>query len=195
MIENKKDDKIKKHNEDKSKAAYFCVVLSAILWGIIGIFVKKLDEYGFSNLQIVFIRAFVATVSVALYILIKNNKIEAIKLKDAKYFVGTVILSFSFFNWCFFIAINKTSLAVAAILLYTAPTIVMIFSVFLFKEKITKNKAASLLLTFAGCALVTFSAQGTGIKVSFVGVLAVLGSGLGYGLYSIFSRYALDKYN
>lgn len=195
MIENKKDDNIKKHSDDNSKAAYFCVVLSAILWGIIGIFVKKLDEYGFSNIQIVFIRAFVATVSVALYILIKNNKIEAIELKDAKYFVGTGILSFAFFNWCFFIAINKTSLAVAAILLYTAPTIVMIFSVFLFKEKMTKNKAASLLLTFAGCVLVTFSAQATGIKVSFVGVLAGLGSGLGYGLYSIFSRYALEKYD
>lgn len=186
--ESDKDRKIK-------KTAYLCVIMSAVLWGIIGIFVKKLDEYGFSNLQIVFIRAIVAAITIAVYYYTKYRKITLIELKDAKYFIGTGILSFVFFNWCYFIAINKTSLAVAAILLYTAPTIVMIFSIYLFKEKVTKVKIISLVLTFMGCTFVTFSGQKAGMSVSLVGILAGLGAGLGYALYSIFGRYALKKYD
>lgn len=177
------------------RTAYLCVILSAVLWGIIGIFVKKLNEYGFSSLQIVFIRAIVATLTVAAFYLIKYKKIKVIELGHAKYFVGTGILSFVFFNWCYFTAINKTSLAVASILLYTAPTIVMVFSVLLFKEKMTKVKIISLVLTFIGCIFVTFSGQGSGIQVSALGVLAGLGAGLGYALYSIFGRYALQNYD
>jgi drug/metabolite transporter (DMT)-like permease len=37
-------------------------------------------------------------------------------------------------------AINLTSVGVAAVLLYTAPTIVMLLSIVLFKEKMTKKK-------------------------------------------------------
>lgn len=197
MIENKEEINLEVIDKDNKtiKVAYVCVVLSAMLWGIIGIFVKKLDEFGFSNLQIVFIRAIVAAISVASFYYIKHKRIDLIKLRDAKYFVGTGIISIVFFNWCYFIAINKTSLAVAAILLYTAPTIVMIFSVFLFKEKMTKEKVISLILTFTGCVFVTLSGQGAGIKISFMGVLAGLGAGLGYALYSIFGRYALKKYD
>ena len=177
------------------RTAYLCVIMSAVLWGIIGIFVKKLNEYGFSSLQIVFIRAMVATISVAAFYSIKYKKIKVIELQDAKYFVGTGILSFVFFNWCLFTAMNETSLAVATILLYTAPTIVMVLSVFLFKEKMTKIKFVSLGLTFIGCVFVTFSGQSSGIQVSTLGVLAGLGAGLGYALYSIFGRYALQKYD
>ena len=195
MIENKEEINLEFIDSNKTKAAYLCVVLSAMLWGIIGIFVKKLDEFGFSNLQIVFIRAIVAAITVALFYFIKYKRIDIIKLRDAKYFVGTGIFSIVFFNWCYFIAINKTSLAVAAILLYTAPTIVMIFSVLLFKEKMTKEKVISLVLSFTGCVFVTLSGQGTGIKISFIGVIAGLGAGHGYALYSIFGRYALNKYD
>lgn len=198
MIDNKDETNLTVLNDKSNKikqTAYLCVILSAMLWGIIGIFVKKLDEFGFSNLQIVFIRAIVAAITVAAFYFIKHKRITVIKLRDAKYFVGTGILSFVFFNWCYFIAINKTSLAVAAILLYTAPTIVMIFSIFLFKEKMSKEKVISLVLTFVGCVFVTLSGQGTGIKISFMGVLAGLGAGLGYALYSIFGRYALNKYD
>ncbi|MGN0481922.1 MAG: EamA family transporter [Lachnospiraceae bacterium] len=47
-----------------------------------------------------------------------------------------------------------TSLSVAAVVLYTAPAIVMIFSYFLFGEKLTKRKLFSVGLTFLGCILV-----------------------------------------
>ena len=85
-----------------------------------------------------------------------------------------------------------TSLSVAAILLYTAPAIVMVLSYFLFREKLTKRKLLALGMTFIGCVLVTGILSETG-SVSAGGILVGMGAGLGYALYSIFSRYALEK--
>jgi drug/metabolite transporter (DMT)-like permease len=186
-------------NEEKNlklkRRAYFFIIVAATLWGTLGIFGKKLNGFGFNTSQIVFIRAIGASVTLILFLLVKNAKLLKIKPRDSVYFVGTGIISFVFFNWCYFVAINKTSLSVAAILLYTAPALVTIFSAILFKEKMTKQKIISLVLTFIGCILVTAFAQGTGQKITFIGMLAGLGAGLGYALYSIFGRYALKKYD
>ena len=184
-----------KSNQKLKRRAYFFVIVAAMLWGTLGIFGKKLNEFGFNPAQVVFIRAIVASVTLILFVLIKNINLLKIKPRDSIYFVGTGILSFVFFNLCYFVAINKTSLSVAAILLYTAPAIVMIFSAILFKEKMTKNKIISLVLTFVGCIFVTAFAQGSGQKINVTGILSGLGAGLGYALYSIFGRYALKKYD
>lgn len=184
-----------KSNQKPKRKAYFFVIVAAMLWGTLGIFGKKLNEFGFNPAQVVLIRAIGASVILVLFTLIKNTNLLKIKPRDSLYFVGTGIFSFVFFNWCYFVAINITSLSVAAILLYTAPALVMVFSAILFKEKMTKNKIISLVLTFVGCISVTAFVQGTGHKITVTSMLVGLGSGLGYALYSIFGRYALKKYD
>ena len=177
------------------RVAYVFVISAAVLWGTIGIYSKQLSQYGASVLQIVSIRAIFAALAIFVFILLKDRKLLNIDIHDWKYFFGTGILSFVFFNWCYFIAINKTTLSAAAILLYTAPSIVMVFSIMLFKEKLTGRKVAALILTFIGCVFVTGVVKGTGQDISLLGILAGLGSGFGYALYSIFGRYALKKYD
>ena len=73
------------------------------------------------------------------------------------------------------------SLSTAAILLYTAPTIVMLLSALFFKEKITPIKLAALVMAFAGCCLVSGLGQGEN-ALSLGGLLFGLGSGVGYAL-------------
>lgn len=70
-------------------------------------------------------------------------------------FLGTGLCSIVFFNICYFTAIQLTTLSMAAILLYTAPSIVMVLSILLFKEAFTPVKALCLVLAFAGCVLVS----------------------------------------
>ncbi|WP_435789399.1 DMT family transporter [Clostridium sp.] len=153
--------------------AYFSIIAAATLWGTIGVFIKELNSLGFAPIQIVFIRAMGAAVTLILFLLIKNTKLLKINPRDSGYFVGTGILSFIFLNWCYFIAVNKTSLSVAAILLYTAPAIVTVLSVILFKEKMTTRKTISLLLTSVGCIFVAAFVQGTGQNITATGIFAV----------------------
>lgn len=176
------------------KLSPFFIITAGILWGAIGIFVREFNISGMNSSDIIFIRViFTAAIIFAMLLITDKNALH-ISLKDIWMFIGTGILSIVFFNGCYFTAMNYTSLSISAILLYTAPAFVMIMSVFLFKEKLTKTKFAALLLSFGGCVFVSGIFSGESLSLSPKGFLFGIGAGIGYALYSIFGTYALRKY-
>lgn len=174
------------------KLAPVFVLTAGILWGTMGLFVRRLNSAGLTSLEIVALRAIVTCAALFLFLLVYDRKLLKIRLKDIWCFLGTGICSIVFFNYCYFKAITMTSLSAAAVLLYTAPAMVMIMSRFLFHEKFTGIKVLALVLTFLGCVLVTGIA-GNGDVLSPVGILVGLGAGFGYALYSIFGKFAIEK--
>ncbi|WP_308447207.1 DMT family transporter [Alkalihalobacterium chitinilyticum] len=175
--------------------AYLAIAAGAALWGTIGLFVQELYSLGLTPLQVVTLRVSCAVSFLLIYSLFVNRQWLRVQLKDSPLFIGTGIISIVFFNWCFFVAIQETSISVAAILLYTAPAFVLILSRFLFKELLTARKVLSLILTLFGCILVVELLPNGSMTMTTVGIIAGLGSGLFYGLYSIFGKFALRKYH
>lgn len=175
--------------------AYLAIAAGAALWGTIGLFVQELYRLGLTPLQVVTLRVSCAVIFLLLYSVVVNRQWLQVKLKDSPLFIGTGIISIVFFNWCFFLAIQETSISVAAILLYTAPAFVLILSRLLFKELLTARKVLSLSLTLFGCILVVQLLPNGSMTMTTVGIIAGLGSGLFYGLYSIFGKFALRKYH
>lgn len=177
---------------NRKKFASILIVTAGILWGCLGIFVRRLNALGLVSMEIVCLRAVVTCIFMGGFLLCFDRALLRIRIKDFWCFLGTGIGSIVFFNFCYFKAIETASLSVAAVLLYTAPAIVMILSFFLFHEPFTKRKVLSLVLTFVGCVLVTGVVTNAG-NVTASGLLAGLGAGFGYALYSIFGRYALER--
>ncbi|MCQ2532290.1 MAG: DMT family transporter [Saccharofermentans sp.] len=176
----------------KKNISFVFIVLAGVLWGCIGLFVRTINAWGIASMELVSLRAIVTAVVMFFVLLIKDKSLLKIKLKDLWCFIGTGIFSVNFFNFCYFKTITLSSLSVAAVLLYTAPTFVMVMSYFLFKEKFTSRKVIALVITFVGCLFVTgvFSSS---ISMTPLSVLTGLGAGFGYALYSIFSRYAIER--
>jgi drug/metabolite transporter, DME family len=177
-----------------TKIAFLFVAIGASFWGIIGYFVKELAFIGYTPLQIVFLRAISAFLFFFLWIIAYRPGLLRIRLKDSWYFFGTGVLSVSFFNWCYFTTIQYSSLAIAAILLYTAPAFVLLISIFVFKEQLTWQKLSALFLTFLGCMFVSGIFSGNFSELSWTGLITGLGAGFGYSLYSIFGKLASKKY-
>lgn len=169
------------------------IILAAALWGGIGVFFNMLSAVGFTQMQVVAIRVASASAALTLYILVKDRSLLRVRLRDCWCFVGTGIISLVFFNWCYFTAIELTSLAVAAVLMYTSPIFVMLFSAVLFHEKINGRKVVALLVTFIGCLFVAGVFNSGDYAFSLRGILIGIGAGVGYALYSIFGRYTLEK--
>lgn len=167
------------------------VLLAGILWGTMGVFSTKLNALGMGSFDIAQVRVTLGLVLVGLYLAIFDRKMFRVKLKDLWCFIGTGVVSLLLFSCCYFSAIELTGLSVAAVLLYTAPTFVMLMSLILFKEKMTANKLIALLLSLWGCILV--SGVLSGGSVNFAGILFGLGSGFFYALYSIFGRFAINR--
>ena len=174
----------------QSKSAA-CVLLAGTLWGSMGLFVRKLNAVGLYALDIVQLRIAISLVLVGLYLLIFARDKLRVRLRDLWCLAGTGIVSLLLFSWCYFSGMQEASLSVMAVLLYTSPAFIMLLSVLLFRETLTRQKLLALVLTFTGCCLV--SGLGSGSAVSMKGLLLGLGSGFVYALYSIFSRYAIER--
>lgn len=176
----------------KKNYCTFLVIIAGIFWGIISIFVRRLTSEGFSSLQICCIRAIVSVIIMAVWFLIKDRSLFRIQLKDIWIFIGTGILSLSFFSYCYFTTIISSGAAIAVVLLYTSPVFVMLMGAAFFKERFTKRKLFALILTLSGCFL-TAGIVGSETSISVMGLLTGLGSGFGYALYSIFAGFATRK--
>lgn len=176
----------------KSKYVLF-TVLAGVLWGSISIFLKGLSEAGFSRFMIMFLRSALGAFMLSVFMVIKSPALFKIRLKDIWMFLGSGVLSLTFFTFCYFKTIQEAGASTAVVLLYTSPVFVLVMSFFLFREKFTVLKIAALILSMAGCVLVTGIGQED--SLSFRGILTGIGSGFGYALYSIFGRFALKKYS
>ncbi len=181
------------HMEKKNRnIGPLLIILAGCFWGSMGIFVRKLSSFGFTSVQIVAIRVTLAALFFSLLLLIRDRSGFRIRLRDLPLFLGLGFGSILFFTVCYFTAISMMPLSAAAILLYTSPIWIMLMSVLFFREKLTGRKLLALALAFAGCVLVS-GLSGEGIPVT--GLLVGLGSGIGYGLYSILGTVALRKYS
>ena len=167
------------------------VLLAAVLWGCIGLFVRHLNAAGLYALEVVQLRITVGLAFVGLYMLLLRRRSFRVRPRDLWCFAGTGLCSLLFFSYCYFTGMTVASLSVMGVLLYTAPVFVMLMSALFFRERLTGRKLLALGLTFAGCCFV--SGLGTGGGLSLRGLLLGLGAGFGYALYSIFGRFALQR--
>lgn len=172
----------------------FLVILAGVSWGVISIFIHALDGAGLDSFDIMTVRTWGSALILLVYLAITDRNKLKIALKDLWMFIGTGLLSLTFFSYCYFTSIVESGTAVAVVLLYTSPAFVMIMSFIFFKEKINATKGIALVMTMAGCALVAGIAGGAA-GLSMRGLLLGLGAGFGYALYSIFAGFALKKYS
>lgn len=170
------------------------VFLSGCFWGMISIFVDYLCGAGFSSMQCVALRSVITTAVLFIYLLVTDRRALKIELRDIPVFLGTGIVSIVFFNFCYFNCIELAGgAAVPALLMYTAPVFVIIFSAIFYKEKITSRKVIAVIIMLAGLAIVTGAFTGNE-TISAATLLYGIGAGLGYSMYSIFSKRVIGKY-
>ncbi len=163
-----------------------------MLWGTYGSFLTAITARGMNANVVNFLRFASTSLPILAYLLIKDRAALRVKKKDLWLFAANGLASILFFTACYAAAIRETKIATAAALLYTAPAIVLLLSALLFSEKLTPRKIVCVLLSVLGCALVSGLGSG-GAALNLRGLLLGLGAGLGYALYSIFSRLIQQK--
>lgn len=181
-------------NTNRQKHLAMAAIMgAATLWGCMGIFSRGIGALDISVTSVAIIRNFGAFLLMAMFFLLTDRSVFRIKLRHLPIFFGTGVGSVLMMTIFYFRSQQVSSLAVAAILLYTAPTFVVILSAILFKDKITKQKLAALIIAFLGCSFVTGIWSG-GLEVTPLGIALGLASGLSYSLYTIIGRFGLQHY-
>jgi drug/metabolite transporter, DME family len=171
------------------------IAFAATMWGLIGFFVKGLSDIGFSAMEIVTVRVGAAAIMLLIIGFGFFRSHLKIKFRDVPLFIGTGLFSIVFFNWCYFTAIERMNIPVAAALLYTSPAFVITLSVLFLKERINFRKVCAVGGTIVGSAMVAEITLFQGSSFSLSSIFIGLGAGLGYALYSIFGKVALKNYH
>lgn len=174
------------------------VLGAAALWGTLGLFARTLGAIGLTPLELASIRAAIAAAGLGLWLLLRRPAGLRIHTRDLPFFLAYGVIGLALFHFLYFATLERTSIAVAVALLYTAPAFVVIAARLLHRERIDSNRATALSLVLAGVFLVTGALRllATGQATITTGaILLGLGSGMSYGLYTIFGKRAVGRYD
>ena len=163
------------------------ILCAGVFWGMIGLFTRRMGAAGITSSGVLIIRSGGCALLFGACILCKDPKLFKIKLRDLWLFFGYGVLATLFFTYCYYQSIALGSLGAACTLMYSAPVFVMVISLFVFRERFTKGKLAALICALAGCCLVSGLLEGQ-TAVSVAGTVYGLLAGIGYAMYSVFSK-------
>jgi drug/metabolite transporter, DME family len=98
-------------------------------------------------------------------------------------------------NYFYYLAIQRTNVATAIIVQYTAPVWVLLYMVARGAERLTLWKIGSVLLAIIGIALVIGLFRHGGIQLDVIGVIAALVAAFSFAYYNIGGYYLLARYD
>ncbi len=178
----------------RSTQGYALVVLAATLWASIGVFYKYLiGGFGLTPLAAASLRGAAGGLMLLLALLARRTNL-AVARRDWLMFLSFGLFGVALFFVAYGNAVNLTGVAMAAVLLYTAPAWVALISWRWLGERLDRRGLAALGLAFVGAALVAQVYDPAKLRLEGLGILVGLGAGLGYALYSVFNKVLVRRY-
>ncbi len=175
---------------------YALILVAATLWATLGIIFKALiGEYGLSRLTIAFFRASLSAAILFAALALRRPGSLRVSARDVLFFAAFGLFGIAAFYIVYITAIDLAGVSVAAVLLYTAPAWVALISAVFLGEKLTPVKLVAVMLAMTGCALVARVYDLRGLQLNWLGLLAGLGAGLTYALYSVFNKVGLRRHD
>jgi drug/metabolite transporter (DMT)-like permease len=98
-------------------------------------------------------------------------------------------------NYFYYLAIERTNVATAIILQYTAPIWVLLYAVARRLQKPTLERVAAVALAVAGSGLVINVFKGGGFRMDAVGVTAAVLAAFSFAFYNVFGHGILMRYD
>ena len=177
--------------------SYLLSIITIILWGSTAA-ISSLMLESLSTLALVFYGSLTA----ACFLLALNlvtGKLRIMKSLHARDYLTMFIagmLGIFLYNELLFFGMTRLLAQQAFIINYLWPIFIVIFSCLLLKEKLTVMKSASMLLSFAGVAVVATGGNVSDLgNVDLAGILSCCLAAMCYGLFSVMTiKIQCDKF-
>jgi drug/metabolite transporter, DME family len=175
---------------------YFLVLLAASLWATLGIIYKYLvSSYGVPPLALAGLRAGMGGLILLAGLLALRPSWLRLNRAALRVVLLYGVFGIALFYATYINAILSVGVAVAAVLLYTAPAWVAVIAWRFLGERLTRTHLVALLLTLTGSALVAQIFQPGLLRLNAWGIFWGLLSGLTYGLWSVFNKVGVRHTN
>ncbi len=175
--------------------AYGLMVLAAIMWATSGTLTQLAYDSGADRWGVTLFSTVFTGIALLPLIALFDRKSLRIERKDFLPLFLFAQITGTFFAIAWYSCVELTGVATAVVLLYAYPSIVTIASVFLLSEKLTREKAIALPLTFIGAILVVAAKDiQAGFDFDVLGVLFGVYTAFAGAFYYIWGKKLLDKY-
>ncbi|ASD62625.1 EamA family transporter [Bdellovibrio bacteriovorus] len=160
------------------------ISVASVGFGFLGIFGTWAFESGMKVGELLSYRFALAAVLLWIFLLLFRPSWVKLNLRQTIIAALLGIFGYAFFSTMYFIAIDGLSVTLAALLLYTYPFWVNVFSHFFTQDKISRKEALCLVAASSGLILLLWGH----IEVRNIwAVAAGLGSAISYAIYVLLS--------
>jgi drug/metabolite transporter (DMT)-like permease len=177
----------------ETRTGYLITITAAIVWASTSPGIKYLIEaQHVPALAIAFWRdAFIALVCFAGLFAFRPALLR-VNWRDLRgmAIIGAISIGIYHALWVFSIVLNGA--AIAVVMIYTFPTFVTLGAWLLFGERIRWPQVLALTIALLGCALLVRAYDPQVLRVSWLGTLVGLGTGLAHAGYVLFSQRAVE---
>ena len=167
------------------------ILAGCFLWACIGISSRALYAAGFSPFQVSATKSGITALGVGMVLLLTDRT----KFRVGKSDVWLILLlGLSKFaqDYLIFYGQAHISLSLTAMLQLTSPYYVLVFSAFIFRERITVGKVICMIIAAVGCVLATGVLNG-GENNDVFGILAAVIAGVAGGVFAMASKGTLNR--
>ncbi len=173
-----------------SSAAKFRLVLAMIIYGTIGLFVRSI---ALPTSLIANCRGAVGALFLLLVLHLQKEKLDLKAIRANLKILLPVGLVMGF-NWMLlFEAYRYTTVAVATVLYYLAPVVVVLVSPVILKEKLTLRRSIFVLIALVGMVFTSGIIQsGSGGSWNARGVVLALGAAVMYACIVLLTKFTRD---
>ncbi len=159
------------------------IIIAGALIGFIPLIVRWGSNFGAYNLS--FFRVTIAAIALYIWIKLTRSKLSPLKKEKGKLLFFGAIHGFIILGY--FLSIQFISIPSAVLLMYSSSIWMIVFAHLILKEKITKKTFIALLIAIIGIVVV-LSPQSFFVTESFIGSIAGLLAGMGFGLVYVLSK-------
>lgn len=174
------------------KKGYMYAIVSAILFGTAGIFVKLAQNTGLDSVSLLTIQYIIAVTLMFIVAFLKDSKKLYVSKKQLFNMAVLGSVGNTLMTIFYYMAFEYLPVAMVTMLLFTYPIMVFVYSLFVERQRVDMRKIGAITAAFLGCIL-TLNVFSGGLKYSAKGIIFGLLAAVFYAFMNLYSEKRLEN--
>lgn len=173
---------------DSSGMGLLAIALAAALWAIAAVVARRLFDAGVTPFELGMARAIVTVIGLGVITQINRKRHHWMDWR-----IVALGLSLALVTACYYVAINRLSVAIALVIQYTGPAIVVLIDAVRTRSLPTAGVIKAVMAALLGVSLIAGVFSG-GLRLDAVGLLAASFSAVFFASYTLLSESVVNVY-